>query len=82
MLLYINMKNYKNMVCTDFMNVNIALSSYEKLEFYTRVDKKDVSFVALEILKSEALTYDPYHNHTGASCTTYRTFLSDFSLKQ
>ena len=30
MLLYINMKNYKNMVCTDFMNVNIALSSYEK----------------------------------------------------
>ena len=54
----------------------------KKLEFYTRVDKKDVSFVALEILKSEALTYDPYHNHTGASCTTYETFLSDFSLKQ
>ena len=44
------MKNYKNIACTDFVNVNIAvnLHSYEKkLEFYTRVHKKDVFFVAL-----------------------------------
>ena len=51
MLLYINMRNYKNIACTDFMNVNIALNLYtflwSKLEFYTRVHEKDVSIVAL-----------------------------------
>ena len=26
MLLHIDMKNYKNAVCSDFMNVNIALN--------------------------------------------------------
>ena len=25
MLLYINIKNYKNIACTEFVNVNIAL---------------------------------------------------------
>ena len=32
MLLYIDMKNYKNIACANFVNVNIALSlhSYEE----------------------------------------------------
>ena len=32
MLLQINMKNYKNIACTDFVNLNIALilHSYEE----------------------------------------------------
>ena len=31
-LLYVNMKSYKNIACTDFVNVNIALNlhSYEE----------------------------------------------------
>ena len=50
MLLNVNIKNYKNTACIDFVNVNIALNShvYEKkqsciLEFI----EKYVSFVAL-----------------------------------
>ena len=32
MFLYINMKNYKNIACTDFLNLNIHLDlhSYEE----------------------------------------------------
>ena len=32
MFLYVNMKNYTNIACTDFKNVNIALNlhSYEE----------------------------------------------------
>ena len=43
------MKNYKNIACTDFVNVNSIKLTFlrRKLEFYTRVHKKDVSFVAL-----------------------------------
>ena len=50
MSLYMNMKNYKNIVYTDFVNVNIALNlySYEENQSFTlEFKKKDVSFVAL-----------------------------------
>ena len=49
-LLYIKKKNYTNIAFTDFVNVNIALNLqffWRKLEFYNRIRKKDVSFVAL-----------------------------------
>ena len=41
------MKKYKNIACTDFVHVSIALNlhSYEE-NYYTRFHKKDVSFVA------------------------------------
>ena len=44
------MKNYKNIACNFFVNVNIALNlnSYEKkLDSYTGVHKKDVLSIAL-----------------------------------
>ena len=49
-LLYTSMKNYKNIASTHFVNVNIALNLHsceKKLQFYTRVHKKDVSFIVL-----------------------------------
>ena len=48
-LLYINMKNYKNIACIDFVNVNIALNlhSYEESLSFILEFIKRVSFVAL-----------------------------------
>ena len=48
-LLYIDMKNYKNIACTDFVNVNIALNlhSYEESLSFILEFIKRVSFVAL-----------------------------------
>ena len=31
-LLYMNMKNYKNIACTDFENVNVALNLHSSKE--------------------------------------------------
>ena len=52
MVFYINIKNYKNITRTNFVNANIVLnlrSVWRKLEFYTRFNKNDVFFVALYI---------------------------------
>ena len=48
--LSVNIKN-KNIECTDFLIVNAALILHpyeENKEFYTRVHKKDISFVFLK----------------------------------
>ena len=49
-LLYINMKDYKNIACTDFVNVNIDLNLHSYKENYSFIPdfiKRDVPFVAL-----------------------------------
>ena len=47
MLLYVNIKNYKNIACTDFMNVNIALNvhSYEENKIFILEFIKEMYFL-------------------------------------
>ena len=50
MLFYISMKNYKNIACIDFVNVNIALNShaYEgNLSFILEFIKRCIFFCSL-----------------------------------
>ena len=49
MLLYISMKNYKNIGCGDFVNINIALNSHAYEENYSFIKEfmKNICFVAL-----------------------------------
>ena len=52
-----------------------------KLEFYTKVHKKDVSFVALYIIKSGTLIYD-HITIVLALHAQYWALLSNFFMKQ
>ena len=65
MLLYTNIKNYKNIACIDILNVNIALNShnYDKHESFTefiKVQNSFIEFIKMIYLKllSETVSHD------------------------
>ena len=82
-MLYINMKNYKNIACTDFVNINIALNLYPyegHLGFILELIKKMYLLCSLNI-KSETLIYD-HITIVLVLCTQHKTLLSSIFTKR
>ena len=73
MLLYMNMKNYKSIAYTDFVNVNIALNlhSYEENQSFTLEFIKKMYLLMLLSHKIQDTCIQSYHDRTCALHTTW-----------